>query len=49
MSQLIGTIFHSGVRPKSKTFKRQVVELNVRISILNRFTELSSPETVAVG
>lgn len=37
-----------GERLKAKTFERQVVEINGRASILNRFTELGCPVTVAV-
>jgi len=38
-----------GERVKAKTFERKVVELNVRASILNRFTELICPQTVSMG
>lgn len=38
-----------GEKLKAKTFERQVAELNVRASTLNRFTELDCPEPVAVG
>ena len=31
-----------------RSFERQVAELNISASILNRFTELGTPETVAV-
>lgn len=33
----------------SCTFERQVNELHVRVAILNRFTELGRPHTVAVA
>ena len=38
-----------GEKVMARTFERQVVELNMRASILNRFTELGTPETVAVA
>lgn len=37
-----------GERVMSRTFDRQVNELHIRAAILNRFTELSRPQTVAV-
>ncbi|THT96067.1 IS5 family transposase [Lampropedia puyangensis] len=37
-----------GEKVMARTFERQVTELNVRASILNRFTELGRPNTVAV-
>ena len=33
----------------ARTFERQVTELNIRASILNQFTELGTPQTVAVA
>ena len=38
-----------GEKVMARTFERQVSELNIRASILNRFTELGTPETVAVA
>lgn len=38
-----------GEKVMSRTFERQVVELNIRASILNRFTELGTPQTAAVA
>ena len=38
-----------GERVMSRTFERQVNELHVRVAILNRFTELGRPQTVAVA
>lgn len=38
-----------GEKVMARTFERQVVELNVRAAILNRFTELGTPVTVAVA
>ena len=38
-----------GEKVMARTFERQVAELNVRASILNRFTELGTPETVAAA
>lgn len=38
-----------GERVQARTFKRQVVELHVRASILNRFSEIGRPQTVAVA
>lgn len=37
-----------GERVQSRTFERQVVELHVRAGILNRFSEMGRPQTVAV-
>ena len=34
---------------KSLDFDRQVAELQVRAAVLNRFTQLGTPETVRVG
>lgn len=36
-------------RVMSRTFERQVNELHIRASILNRFTEPVCPQTVAVA
>ena len=38
-----------GEKVMARTFERQVSELNIRASILNRFTELGTPQTVAVA
>jgi hypothetical protein len=38
-----------GEKVMARTFERQVVELNIRASILNRLTELCTPQTVAVA
>ena len=38
-----------GERVMSKTFERQVNGLHIRSAILNRFTELGRPRTVAVS
>ena len=38
-----------GEKVMARTFERQVVELNVRAAILNRFTELGTPVTVVVA
>ncbi len=38
-----------GERVMARDFKRQVAELQVRAAILNRFTQLGTPETVRVG
>lgn len=38
-----------GEKVMARTFERQVTELNIRVSILNRFTELGTPKTVAVA
>ena len=32
----------------SRDFDRQVAELQIRTSILNRFTALGTPETIAI-
>ena len=31
------------------TFERQVVELHVRVALLNRFSQIGRPQTVAVS
>lgn len=50
---LVGTkmncIKRLGERVMSRTFERQVNELHIRAAILNRFTELGRPQTVAVA
>ena len=38
-----------GEKVMARTFERQVVELNIRASILNQFIELGTPKTVAVA
>ncbi|WCM95493.1 IS5 family transposase [Acidovorax sp. GBBC 1281] len=38
-----------GERVMARTFERQVVELHVRVALLNRFSQLGRPETVAVA
>ena len=38
-----------GERVMSRTFERPVNELHIRAAILNRFTELGRPQTVAVA
>ena len=38
-----------GERVTARTFERQVVELQVRASLLNRFSQLGRPETAAVA
>ena len=38
-----------GEKVMARTFERQVVELNIRASILNQFTELGTPQTVVVA
>jgi len=38
-----------GEKVMARTLERQVVELNVRASILNRFTELGTSQTVAIA
>ncbi|RYG55817.1 IS5/IS1182 family transposase, partial [bacterium] len=38
-----------GDRVMARDFERQVTELQVRVSILNRFTQLGTPETVRVA
>jgi hypothetical protein len=37
-----------GERVMARTFERQVVELHVRVALLNRFTQIGHPTTVAV-
>jgi hypothetical protein len=38
-----------GERVMARTFKRQVAELQIRAALLNRFTRLGCPQTVAVA
>lgn len=38
-----------GERVMVRTFERQVVELRIRVALLNRFSQLGNPNTVAVG
>jgi len=38
-----------GERVMARTFERQVVELHVRVALLNRFTQLGCPVTVPVA
>jgi hypothetical protein len=38
-----------GERVMARTFERQVTELHVRVALLNRFTQLGQPQTVAVA
>jgi hypothetical protein len=38
-----------GERVMARTFEGQVTELQVRVALLNRFTQLGTPETVAVA
>ena len=38
-----------GERIMSRDFDRQVAELQVRAALLNRFTQLGTPDTVAMA
>ena len=38
-----------GERVMARTFERQVVELHVRVALLNRFSQLGRPVTVAMA
>ena len=40
-----------GIHRKTQvvTFERQVVELHVRVALLNRFSQIGQPQTVAVA
>ena len=38
-----------GEKVITRTFERQVAELNIRAAILNQFTEMGTPQTVAVA
>jgi hypothetical protein len=44
----MGCFKRLGERVIARDFERQVTELQVRVSILNRFTQLGTPETVRV-
>ena len=52
-TSLVETKMHcfkrSGERVSARTFERHVVELHVRVALLNRFTQLGRPEAVAVA
>ncbi len=45
----MGCFKRLGEKVSARAFERQVVELNIRATILNRFTELGRPNTVAVA
>jgi hypothetical protein len=45
----MGSFQRLGERVMARDFERQVTELQVRVSILNRFTQLGTPETVRVA
>ena len=45
----MGCFKRLGERVMARDFERQVTELQVRVSILNRFTQLGTPETVRVA
>ena len=38
-----------GERVTARTFDRQVVELHVRVALLNRFSQIGRPQTVPVA
>lgn len=38
-----------GERLKARTFERQVVDLHVRVALLNRFSQIGRPQTVPVA
>jgi len=38
-----------GERVTARTFERQVVELHVRVALLNRFSQIGRPRTVPVA
>ena len=38
-----------GQRLMSREFDRQVAEVQIRVAVLNRFTALGTPMTVAAG
>ncbi|EBA05505.1 ISSpo9, transposase [Sagittula stellata E-37] len=38
-----------GQRPMSRDFDRQVAEVRIRAAVLNRFTAIAIPVTVAAG
>jgi hypothetical protein len=45
----MGCFKRLGDRVMARDFERQVTELQTRVSILNRFTQLGTPETVRVA
>jgi len=45
----MGCFKRLGERVMARDFERQITELQVRVSILNRFTQLGTPETVRVA
>jgi hypothetical protein len=45
----MGCVKRLGERVMARDFERQVTELQVRVSILNRFTQLGTPKTVRVA
>jgi len=45
----MGCFKRLGERVMARDFERQVTELQVRVSILNRFTQLGTHETVRVA
>jgi hypothetical protein len=45
----MGCFKRLGERVIARDFERQVTELQVRVSILNRFTQLGTLETVRVA
>ena len=49
METKMGCFKRLGERVMARDFERQVTELQVRVSILNRFTQLGTPETVRVA
>ena len=38
-----------GERVTARTFERQVIELQARVAVLNRFSQIGRPQTVPVG
>ncbi len=38
-----------GEKVMARSFERQVAELNIRVSILNQFTALGTPQTVVAA
>jgi len=46
---LVETKMRCGEQVMARDFDRQVAELQVRAAILNRFTQLGTPETVRVA
>jgi len=45
----MGCFKRLGERVMARDFERQVTELQVRVSILNRFTQSGTPETVCMA